>query len=152
MVCVLWSVTWLFKFQSRPENDPGIRQKELDYLNTNIRPKRKLSSAPWREIATSLPVWSMLLANFGSTVFYTVLIMYMPVYLKNTVKTDVSRNGFMSALPSLGQIIVMYMIGCCASFMQTKRYMDVTSIRKVIINSDLFGRVILGCSQCDADV
>lgn len=130
VVCILWSAVWLSEFRSRPENDPGVRQTELEYLNESIRPKTKLP-VPWRKMATSLPVWSVLIANYGSTVFYTVLIMYMPVYLKNTMKMDISQNGFMSALPSLGQMIVMYLTGCCASFAQMRKYMDVTNIRKV---------------------
>lgn len=129
-VFLLWSAIWLFEFHSQPENDPGVRSTELEYLNTNIQPKTKLP-VPWRMVATSLPLWTVLIANYGSTVFYTVLIMYMPVYLKNIMKMDVSRNGFMSALPSLGQMIVTYLSGCCASFVQARAYANVTNIRKV---------------------
>lgn len=85
------------------------------------------------KIVGSLPVWSVMLANFGSTVFYTILIMYMPVYLKYTMHVDIVENGLMSTLPSLGQIAVMFTAGRCASLIQAKDWLDVTAIRKVTL-------------------
>jgi len=123
---------WLYEFYGRPSDDPGVDPTELEFLSKNIPSKdEQLLDVPWRRIATSLPVWSVLVANYGSTVFYTVLIMYMPVYLKNTMHVDVSQNGFMSALPSIGQMIVMYTSGYCASFVQRRKWLNVTNIRKV---------------------
>jgi len=125
-----WSVAWFIMFYHQPSDDPGVRPSELELLTTSVHPKAQLP-VPWPEIVTSLPVWSVMLANFGSTVFYVVLIMYMPVYLKYTMKVDIANNGFMSMLPPLGQMVVMYIAGRSASLIQTKEWMDVSAIRKV---------------------
>lgn len=122
----------LYMFYSNPSNDPGIQEKELEYLTSSIQPKIKLP-IPWFKIVTSLPVWCLLFANFGSTLFYTVLIMYMPVYLKNVMKVNITKNGLMCAIPSLGQIFFMYVAGSYASYIQKNNWMDVTKIRKVRI-------------------
>jgi len=127
---VAWSIAWFMIFYHQPSDDPGVRPSELELLTTSVHPKTQLP-VPWAEIVTSLPVWSVMLANFGSTVFYVVLIMYMPVYLKYTMKVDIANNGFMSMLPPLGQMVVMYIAGRCASLIQTKEWMDVSFIRKV---------------------
>jgi len=125
-----WSITWSMMFHHHPSDDPGVRPSELERLTTSVHPKAQLP-IPWAEIVTSLPVWSVMLANFGSTVFYVVLIMYMPVYLKYTMKVDIAQNGFYSTLPPLGQMVVMFTAGRCASFAQAKDRMNVTTIRKV---------------------
>lgn len=131
VVCLLWSILWLCMFHSQPANDPGIQKEELENLTTNIQPKTKLS-VPWWKLAASLPLWSVMIANFGSTVFYTVLIMHMPVYLKKTMKVDISQNGVMSTLPSLGQMSVMFLTGFLASIIHVLGWINVTNIRKVI--------------------
>jgi len=125
-----WSIAWFIMFHHHPSDDPGVRPSELERLTTSVHPKAKLP-VPWAEIVTSLPVWSVMLANFGSTVFYIVLIMYMPVYLKYTMKVDIADNGFLSTLPPLGQIVVMFTAGRCASLAQAKDWMNVSAIRKV---------------------
>lgn len=125
-----WSIVWSVMFHHYPSDDPGVRPSELERLTTSVHPKAKLP-VPWAEIVTSLPVWTVMLANFGSTVLYVVLIMYMPVYLKYTMKVDISQNGFMSMMPPLGQMAVMYVAGRWASLIQAKDWMDVSAIRKV---------------------
>lgn len=125
-----WSIVWLLTFHHHPTDDPGVRPSELERLTTSVHPKAQLP-VPWAEIVTSLPVWSVMLANFGSTVFYVVLIMYMPVYLKYAMKMDIAHNGFLSTLPPLGQMAVMYITGRCASLIQAKEWMNVSAIRKV---------------------
>lgn len=125
-----WSFTWLCTFYSHPSKDPCVSQEELDYLKATIQPKVK-APIPWRKMATSMPVWALLVANYGSTTFYTVLIMYMPKYLKGIMKVNITENGFMSTLPSLGQMFVIYVAGHCASSLQTREWMNVTNIRKV---------------------
>lgn len=128
--CVAWSVAWFFTCHHHPADDPGCRPSELERLVTSLQPKAQLP-VPWTKIVTSLPVWSVMLANFGSTVFYTVLIMYMPVYLKYTMQVDIVENSVMSTLPSLGQIAVMFTAGKCASLAQAKDWFDASNIRKV---------------------
>jgi len=125
-----WSIVWLLTFYHHPTDDPGVRPSELERLTTSVHPKAQLP-VPWAKIVTSLPVWSVMLANFGSTVFYVVLIMYMPVYLKYAMKMDIAHNGFLSTLPPLGQMAVMYITGRCASLTQAKEWMNVSAIRKV---------------------
>ncbi|CAH1732203.1 sialin-like [Aphis gossypii] len=128
--CLAWSVAWFFTCHHHPADDPGCRPSELERLVTSLQAKAQLP-VPWTKIVTSLPVWSVMLANFGSTVFYTVLIMYMPVYLKYTMHVDIVENGLMSTLPSLGQIAVMFTAGKCASIAQAKDWFDASDIRKV---------------------
>ncbi|XP_025191104.1 sialin-like [Melanaphis sacchari] len=128
--CVAWSIAWFLTCHHHPADDPGVRPSELERLTTSLQPKARLP-VPWTKIATSLPVLSVMVANFGSTVFYTVLIVYMPVYLKYTMQVDIVENGLMSTLPSLGQIAVMYTAGRCASLIQAKDWMNVSTIRKV---------------------
>lgn len=129
-MCTVWCLVLLAMFYSKPSNDPGIGEKELEYLTSSIQPNIKLP-IPWSKIVSSLPVWCLLFANFGSTLFYTVLIMYMPMYLKNIMKVDITKNGLMSAVPSLGQIVFMYVAGSYASYIQKKNWTNVTKIRKV---------------------
>lgn len=124
-------------FYRYPSDDPGVRPSELEYLTTNIHPKEQLP-VPWTEIATSLPVWSVMVANFGSTAFYTVLILYMPVYLKYSMKVDVVHNGFLSMWPPLGQMVFMYMVGMYATVLQDRNRMEVSTIRKVKVECLLY--------------
>lgn len=134
-ICALWGITWLSTFYWRPADDPGCGPDELRLLSENTRPKNRDQSlsvaVPWRQMAVSPAVLSVLVANFGSTVFYTVLVFYGPKYLKNVTRVDVSKNGFMSAVPPLSQMLVMYAAGCCASYAQRRTWTNVANIRKV---------------------
>ncbi|XP_050427042.1 uncharacterized protein LOC126837247 [Adelges cooleyi] len=128
--CALWGFFWLYAFYGSPLKDPGVGEEELQYLSTHIKPKSELA-VPWKYIATSVPVWSMLLANYGSTVFYAALLYYMPVYVKTVLKLDLSQNGFISATPPLSQMVVIFITGYVAMVVQKKEWTTVTNIRKV---------------------
>ncbi|XP_050528077.1 sialin-like [Daktulosphaira vitifoliae] len=141
VLCLLWSVYWLYGFYSSPWDDPRVNEEELDYLSTNFKPKLKLP-VPWWYIITSLPVWSMLLANYGSTVFYTVLIYYMPIYVKSVLGFLVAENGLISAVPPIGQILVMFTTGYLSTYIQIKKLFSVTNIRKIFT---FIGTIIPAC-------
>lgn len=95
-------------------------------------------------MAVSPPVLSVLVANFGSTVFYAMLVFYGPKYLKNVMRVNVSKNGYMSTMPPLSQMLVMYVAGCCASYIQHRTWTNVTNIRKVCtINTSYFNLTVV---------
>ncbi|CAG2061887.1 unnamed protein product, partial [Timema podura] len=107
---VLWFIVWLFVVYDTPESNPYITTEEKDYIQTmtgqyDHTPRRNI---PWKSLATSLPLWAILVTNCGqSWAFYTQLI-ELPTYMKNILHFDIEQ---LQVVPSLGFIAVA-LVGC----------------------------------------
>nr|CAD7423052.1 unnamed protein product [Timema monikensis] len=117
---VLWFVVWLFVVYDTPESNPYITTEEKVYIQTmtgqyDHTPRRNI---PWKSLATSLPLWAILVTNCGqSWAFYTQLI-ELPTYMKNILHFDIEQNSLLTSLPYLTSVvpslgfIAVALVGC----------------------------------------
>ncbi|XP_014675000.1 PREDICTED: sialin-like [Priapulus caudatus] len=130
---VVWFVLWAVLIRNFPEDHPRISTSELNYIQSTLGQKctRKSTRPPWKSIFTSLPVLAISVGhicnNWG---FYTMLIC-LPTYMKEVLKYDISKDGFVSALPYLMSWIVMILSGFLADYLRERDILSTVSVRKI---------------------
>lgn len=132
---VLWAVLWFGVVKDSPEDDPKISPEELHYIQTSLAKDassyKDVSRVPWKAIFTSLPVWAIIVAHFTENWGFYTMLTELPSYLKHRLHFDLSRAGFVSALPYLVIMITAQIGGNIADCLRRKKIMSTTNVRKL---------------------
>lgn len=132
---IIWFLAWTFIVYDSPVTHPRISQEEKDYivdsLKRHIDVSKKATYTPWVKIFTSLPVWAIIVthacANWGTYTFMTNI----PTYMKDVLKFDIKKAGFLSALPYIGFWAMTNVSGQLADWLRSRGFMTTTTARKV---------------------
>lgn len=138
-ICLIWYITWLILIRSSPENDNFISNNEKNYIVDTIdKPKEIVSrSIPWLSIFSSLPIYGILVAAFGWGWGYVTMITQLPMFLSDVTEFDLSKNGFLSALPYLMISIMTLLAGYTGDYILVKQLLTKTQVRKYFISFTL---------------
>ncbi|KAL7675953.1 hypothetical protein ACOME3_002212 [Neoechinorhynchus agilis] len=134
---LLWSYAW-FQFSSeRPSTSFQIDQDELTYIEESIGTTSSYGDKvwikpPWIQIVKSLPVWSIIVANFCRSFSFYLLIVGQAFYFKEALGITVGSSGFLAALPHLVMTCVVPLSGYLADYLQTKKDISTTAVRKIM--------------------
>eukprot|EP00795_Rhopilema_esculentum_P016411 gene16411-7817_t len=134
LLAIIWSVFWFWMVTDSPFDHPTITDKELDYLKQELsedKTESKLTTVPWKELLTSVPVWAIIIAHFTENWGYYTLLTSLPTYLKLMLKFDLQKTGFLASFPYLVMIIVVQTGGRLADFLRSSGRMSTTSVRKL---------------------
>lgn len=134
-VGVVWFVAWTFIVYDSPLTHPRISPEERDYivnsLKSHIDVSKKSTHTPWKKIFTSAPVWAIIVthacSNWGTYTFMTNI----PTYMKDVLKFDITKTGFLSALPYFGFWALTNVSGQLADFMRKRGNITTTTARKL---------------------
>lgn len=140
---ILWAIVWFLVVKNSPAEDPNISEEERLYIETSLAndDQKKDVKVPWKAIFTSLPVWAIVVAHFSENWGFYTLLTELPSFLKHRLDFDLSRAGFVSALPYLVMAITIQTGGQIADCLRRKKILSTTVVRK-LFNS--FGFVCQG--------
>ncbi|XP_065056227.1 vesicular glutamate transporter 2.1-like isoform X2 [Rhopilema esculentum] len=134
LVTIIWSVFWFWMVTDSPFDHPTITDIELDYLKQELsddKTESKLTTVPWKELLTSVPVWAIIIAHFAGNWGYYTLLTSLPTYFKLMLKFDLQKAGFLAALPYLIMTLVVQTGGQLADFLRSSGRMSTTTVRKL---------------------
>lgn len=85
----LWYCFWLWLSFEKPRQHPTITVKELKYIEKSLGesvqlPMPTIATTPWRAMATSMPVYAIIVANFCRSWNFYLLVLYQSAYLKHS--------------------------------------------------------------------
>lgn len=140
---VAWAIVWFLVVKSSPAEDPNISEEERLYIESSLAndAQKKDVKVPWKAIFTSLPVWAIVVAHFSENWGFYTLLTELPSFLKHRLNFDLSKAGFVSALPYLVMAITIQAGGQIADCLRRKQVLTTTAVRK-LFNS--FGFVCQG--------
>lgn len=144
-ITLFWYIIWLILIRESPENDPFISMYEKNYIAVTIidKPKEKIShSIPWLSIASSLPIYGVLLASLGWGWGYVTMLTQLPQFLSDVMNFDLSKSGFLTALPYLTMTIMSLLAGYLADFILVRQLLTVTKLRKYFISFTMLFQAI----------
>lgn len=151
---VIWCLFWFHFAHSSPESHPRISKDELAYIKSSIAPINTSDPVPWLEIAKSKPVWAVSVAHMTNNWGFYTLLTCLPIYLKDILQFDISKSGFVAALPYLVMWISINIMGLVADKLREKRLLTTTQARKVfncfgMLGTGLFlvAAGLVGCNQ-----
>lgn len=136
---LVWYIIWLILIRSSPENDNFISKYEKTYIADTIgdgaKRKEKISHPiPWLSISRSLPIYGVLIASLGWGWGYVTMLTQLPQFLSDVMNFDLSKSGFLSALPYLTMTIMSLVAGYLADFILVRQLLTVTKLRKYFIS------------------
>ena len=141
---VLWFLCWEALVYETPLKDPYITKDEAEYITTAIGTashKNKLTNIhmiPWRAFFTSLPVWSIIVANFCRSWTFYLFTIHTAGYFEDVYQVQVAKAAVFAALPHLVMAILVPIGGYIADYLRTRSIMSTTNVRK-LFNCGGFG-------------
>ncbi|CAF2058751.1 unnamed protein product [Rotaria magnacalcarata] len=87
---------------------------------------------PWKDIFTSLPVWAIITAHFGTNWVIYTMFTELPTFLVKSLDFRVDKAGLLSALPWLPLAISVYGAGFISDKL-TEKY-STLNVRKFIMS------------------
>ncbi|XP_022913696.2 sialin isoform X1 [Onthophagus taurus] len=130
---VIWFILWLWIVREGPELDSNITRDELELIRNSLGDVavNKNIKHPWLSMATSVPVWAIIVSHFSENWGWYTLITQLPSFMKDVLEFDLGKTGIMSALPYLAMAIMIQFSGQCSDWVLTKGYLTTTQVRRV---------------------
>ncbi|XP_065208291.1 vesicular glutamate transporter 3-like [Planococcus citri] len=131
---LVWWMIWLFFVYNEPSQDKSLSPAELKYLMENIKNEKKDKIVyPWKRMLTSVPLWTLCVVEFVFSLGYTVVILYLPLYIKDINNIDINKIGMVSALPHLFAVISHPIAGYLGDVLKNRKILTGTRIHKLYI-------------------
>ncbi|KAK7082814.1 hypothetical protein SK128_019838, partial [Halocaridina rubra] len=87
---LLWCLVWFTFMYSYPAQHPRISPQEREYIESALRVSGTSSSqaggskhVPWRAMARSVPLWALIIGDFGNNWGIGLFFTQLPTYMKN---------------------------------------------------------------------
>ncbi|CRK92382.1 CLUMA_CG005927, isoform A [Clunio marinus] len=158
---IFWCFFWWWYVFDTPESHPRISQEERLYIEKSLRnhddeldTARNNDPVPWRAIATSAPMWALLITTCGqSWVFYTQLT-ELPSYMSNVLHFNIQQNAILSSLPYLTSWIFGIFCSIYADWLVENEYITQknslklwNSVASIVPSIGLIGISWAGCDR-----
>lgn len=110
VIGIIWSIFWFMLIYDSPAQHPRISAEEQMDIETRIAQESggkgpKPSKVPWLRIFTSAPVWAIIITHGCSVFGYFTVVNQLPTYMKEVLHFNVKKNGLLSSLPYLGELL-----------------------------------------------
>lgn len=140
---LIWYATWLWLTFEKPCKHPTISAKELYYIETSLGTSTQaamptIHTTPWRDFASSTPVYAIIVANFCRSWNFYLLVLFQAKYLQTCFQFEIEETGFVGALPHLLMTTIVPLGGLLADNIRKKGILTTTSVRK-LFNCGGFG-------------
>ncbi|KAL1498171.1 hypothetical protein ABEB36_009013 [Hypothenemus hampei] len=108
----------LLLLYSYPDTHPFISKEEADFIRENTMstvPVKRSLRTPWKAILLNAPYWANVAAQFGHNYIYFTLVTFLPTYMREILRFDVSSDGFVSAAPFLALWLTSLVLSATAA-------------------------------------
>ena len=146
LIGLIWCILWMMIVKERPEKDPYISKEEKNYivasLGNQLNHQPKFSDTPWKAIWTSTPVWAIIVAHFAESWGFFTLLTELPSFLKDVLDFDLTKSGFVAAIPYLTLSILLFISGYLADWLQIRKYLTTTQVRRYFNCSSFLAQTV----------
>ncbi|CAF3309274.1 unnamed protein product [Rotaria socialis] len=133
ILALAWTVAWFYVTAESPSTHPTISHEEAKYIEDNMdQAISRKQTIPWKCILTSLPVWAIIAAHFGTNWAIYTMFTELPTFLVKSLGFRVDTAGILAALPWLPVAISVYGAGFISDKL-TEKY-STLYVRKFIMS------------------
>ncbi|XP_039291932.1 sialin [Nilaparvata lugens] len=136
------ALLWLKAGSDSPAEHSSISAQEKHYIESSLvhsSSSSKSMRVPWKAIATSGPVWALLITHLAQNWGFWTLLTLMPTYINSVLGFNIKSNGSLSALPYLGNFILTLSFSWLADILYKKGIMSISTGRKMWNSIGLWG-------------
>ncbi|XP_037549458.1 sialin [Nematolebias whitei] len=129
----LWFFFWLAFVSDDPRTHRRISEEERDYIVNSIGAQGTGHgwSVPLLSMVLSVPLWAIIITQMCSNWTFYTLLTSLPTYMNDVLHFDLQSNGFLSALPYLGNLLVSLLSGVAADRLMERKVFSTTTVRKL---------------------
>jgi ACS family glucarate transporter-like MFS transporter len=98
-VGIVWALAWFWWFRDDPHYHPGVNAAELRIIGSD--PPAAHRTVPWSEMLRDRSMGALCVMYFGAIYGWYFYITWLPTYLLRARGFDLTRVGWLSALPLL---------------------------------------------------
>ncbi|KAF9818538.1 hypothetical protein SFRURICE_012562 [Spodoptera frugiperda] len=140
----IWVIFYLIFGADSPETSRFIKEEEVLYIQTSLGRlgEQKRYPTPWKQILTSLPFWSVIVAHCGQNWGFFTLMTEMPTYMAKVLNVDLKNNGVLSSLPYLSMYLLSFVMGFMTDVIIKNNWISVSNTRKLFNSIGLWGPAI----------
>ena len=96
---LLWVLLWVFMGSNSPAEHKTISDEERSYIETSLgQVEHRVIPTPWKAIFMSLPMWAIIVGNFGQNWGYSTLLTEIPNYMNKIMGFDMASVSFWQPL------------------------------------------------------
>ncbi|KAK7489398.1 hypothetical protein BaRGS_00019342 [Batillaria attramentaria] len=137
---MLWAFGWLVCTHESPSRHPRITDDERRYIELSVdRPKDEELRTPWRSIFTSPALYAIAAAHFANDWGCFAVMTCLPKFMKDILRFDMSKNGFLSSMPYLVVWTFNLVAGSLADFLRKPNRLRTVYVRKLMVFIGLIG-------------
>ncbi|GJQ80124.1 hypothetical protein Trydic_g19405 [Trypoxylus dichotomus] len=133
----IWLVLWVIFVTDKPRDLKFISDKELQMIESSLNQKyedghtKKKRKVPWKDIVKSIPFWAILVAHTCSNWGFYMLLVNMPLFMKQVLRFTMSQVMIYSAIPYFSMWIFSLFIGQTLDYLRKRKTINTTTARKV---------------------
>ncbi|XP_035826364.1 sialin [Aplysia californica] len=152
---LLWVMAWFPVTSDTPAKHKRISAREQNYIETSIGKSSvaKVLKVPWLSMFRSGPLWAIIIAHFCNNYINYTLLTSLPTFMKESLKFDISQNGFLSSAPYLTQFVTSLAGGVVADKLRQRGVMSTRVVRRSFQAISFWGSavciVLAGQMTCD---
>ncbi|CAF1423513.1 unnamed protein product [Rotaria magnacalcarata] len=129
---LVWAVVWFRTTIESPATRQNILVEEVLYIEEGMgKTISQKDTVPWKVIFTSLPVWSIIAAQFGVHWSIYSIFSELPTFLVESLDFPVDTAGLLAVLPWLLLAISVYLTGIISDKLVEKY--PILYVRKLIM-------------------
>ncbi|XP_061719219.1 sialin isoform X2 [Cydia pomonella] len=161
-LAAIWCLLWVILIQDSPQQQPLISAEERNMIVTSLGGKsddhgHKNLPVPWRAVLTSPPFLAILVAHACSNWGWYMLLIELPMYMKQVLKFEMTENAVTTALPFLTLWFFSMGLSKTLDWLRGRGNITTTTARKI---GTLFASVVpaicllavcyIGCNRAAA--
>jgi MFS transporter, ACS family, solute carrier family 17 (sodium-dependent inorganic phosphate cotransporter), member 5 len=124
---LVWVIIYYFYGASSPSDCQGrISEEERQFIESSLSSNGGHDSStirtPWKDIFTSVPVWSLVIAHSAHNWGFWTMLTEIPSYMKSVLHFNIKENALLSALPYFAMMSMSFLhhitissYSCCCS-------------------------------------
>ncbi|XP_055920494.1 sialin-like [Eupeodes corollae] len=132
---IVFGIFWLIFAENTPAEARFITSLERNYIldsQANIGGwQGKEIPIPWKAMLTSSPLISYLVVGMCDTWGFDTMMSQIPSYLHGTMKMDISKNAFYSALPYVSMWVCSYVSMIGADILMKNEWISLLTLRRI---------------------
>ncbi|CAK9820271.1 Putative inorganic phosphate cotransporter [Anthophora plagiata] len=132
-ITIASSILFFYAGKESPNEHPTIPQDEKEYIETSLgimETEEKLRT-PWIAILTSVPMWALLATQSGHNWGFWMLLTKIPSYIGSVLKTNIMRNGALSALPYFTAWLLSFPVSYVSDLLIKRNIWTIEASRKI---------------------
>lgn len=128
-------IPWILFVYDTPFEHPRIKPDEIKRIRHRRRDSTvaKMPRPPWLQILRSGPFWGLLTVHMGYNFIATTMGTFLPIYLNDILKFDVTVNGLASSMPPLARFLASLGGGHISDLLISRGTVSTTVVRKIFM-------------------